>query len=301
MVAPGYASPRASSDGQPSPMETSDLQSRAHLLGQLAASEIGLPLVSLTPALDTSEPSPLPGGDASPGDDGDARRCGWCREPLPATLRPDSLFCGKACRQAAWRARRVSLLEHAEDRLIIAYADPPYPGTARRYYRDQPNFRGEVDHPRLLSLLQHFDGWALSTSEKALRRLLPLCPEGVRTAPWCKPIGVSRKTRGPHNAWEALIYKPARLVRPGVRDWLSAKPARHGGDLHGRKPIAYVRWMFQLLGMAPGDCLVDLFPGTGIASNAWAQFSGQPPGDFCPILPTNPGARSGRLDAGGHG
>ncbi len=300
MVAPGYPSPRASVDGVPSPMETSDPHARALSLGQLAVTELGLSLVSLTPALDTSA-SPGAARDGSPGDDGDARRCAWCRGPLPATARPDAQFCAKACRQSAWRARRVQLLEQPGESLIVAYADPPYPGTARRYYRNEPTYRGEVDHARLLSLLEHFDGWALSTSRKALRALLALCPPEVHVAPWVKPIGVSGRTRGPHNAWEPVIYKPARLVRPGVRDWLSAKPARHGGDLHGRKPEAYVRWVFALLGMAPGDRLVDLFPGTRIFSKVWAQFSSRPPGDFCPNLPINPGTPSGRLDAGGHG
>ncbi len=304
MVSPGHPSPRASVDGFPSPMESGDTQARVRLLGQLASEQVGM--VSLTPALDTS---PIPGDDASPEYSEDGRRCQWCRGRLSATARPDALFCGKPCRQAAWRARRVELAEHGGQRLIVAYADPPYPGTARRYYADQPNYRGEVDHVRLLSLLQQFDGWGLSTSEKALRRLLPLCPDGVRVAPWVKPIGASRRTRGPHNTWEPLLYKPARLVRPGVRDWLRAKPARLGGDLHGRKPEAYVRWLFALLGMAPGDFLLDFFPGTEIAGKVWAQFSGRPPGDFCPTLPIepaavtsrNPDCHAGRSDAGGHG
>lgn len=313
MIAPGYLlpsseycdddsepSPRTSFDGHPSPMDGGDdVRTRARALGQLASDQLGL--VSLTPARDTSgelDPSPRAAEDVSRGEDLDlSRRCRWCRGPIPPTLRPDSQFCSKACRQAAWRARRVELCEHAGQSLVIAYADPPYPGTARRYYADQPNYRGEVDHARLLSLLEHFDGWALSTSQRALRWLLPLCPEDVRTSPWCKPIGVSRRTRGPHNAFEVVIYRPARLVAPGVRDWLLAKPARHGGDLPGRKPIAFVRWVFSLLGMAPGDALVDLFPGSGIVSRAWAQCSGRPSGDIAPNLPIT----SGRLDSGGHG
>lgn len=50
----------------------------------------------------------------------------------------------------------------------IAYADPPYPGLARRYYRDHPDFRGEVDHAELIRRLCSYDGWALSTSAAAL-------------------------------------------------------------------------------------------------------------------------------------
>ena len=44
----------------------------------------------------------------------------------------------------------------------------------------------------------------------------------------------------------------------------------------GRKPLAFCRWLFDLLGMKAGDSLIDLFPGTGIVSRAWAQRSPEP-------------------------
>ncbi len=50
-------------------------------------------------------------------------------------------------------------------------------------------------------------------------------------------------------------------------------PARGGGDLIGRKPLAFCAWLFEALGMLPGDELVDLFPGTGIVGRAWAELS----------------------------
>jgi hypothetical protein len=40
----------------------------------------------------------------------------------------------------------------------------------------------------------------------------------------------------------------------------------------GRKPLAFCAWLFDLLGMRPGDELEDLFPGTGIVSKAWASL-----------------------------
>ncbi len=60
--------------------------------------------------------------------------------------------------------------------MVFAYADPPYPGTAAKYYRLEPTYAGEVDHRALVaSLLQErYAGWALSTSSKALRDVLPL-------------------------------------------------------------------------------------------------------------------------------
>lgn len=112
----------------------------------------------------------------------------------------------------------------------------------------------------------------LGDTPEALRDVLPLCPPEARVGAWTKPNGADPRTRGPHNLWEPVIYMPARLRRPGVRNWLSAKPARGGGTLMGRKPLAFCAWLFQLLGASPTDQLDDLFPGTGIVSRAWGQF-----------------------------
>lgn len=155
----------------------------------------------------------------------------------------------------------------------VAYADPPYPGLAWLYKREA-TYAGEVDHRELVSRLQGFDGWALSTSAKALREVLPLCPPTARVCVWVKPHGVSRATRGLHNAWEPIIVVPARHVRPGVADWFSALPARGGGTLIGRKPQRFCAELFRWLGMRVGDSLDDLFPGTGIVTRAWNALNG---------------------------
>ncbi len=207
--------------------------------------------------------------------------CAWCRE-RPAAQGHGSRFCSRRCRQAAWRARggkrawRARLrseLERANaEPKRIAYADPPYPGTAVRYYRDEPTFRGEVDHAALVRELEGFDGWALSTSAKALRSILPLCPSSARVCAWVKPHGVPRASFGAHNAWEPVIVVPARRQPPGVRDWLSALPARGWGTLRGRKPIAFCRWLWELLGAEPGDEFSDLFPGTGMVARCWLEL-----------------------------
>lgn len=200
-----------------------------------------------------------------------ATLCGWCRS-APARRK----YCSRKCRQAAWRLRKLHVVEVLNDEpKRFAYADPPYPGTAAKYYKNETSFAGEVDHGSLIrSLLQaDYDGWALSTSAKALRDILPLCPAYARVCAWIKPIGASPLTRGIHNTWEPLIVVPGRHERPGKRDWLSAQPARHGGELPGRKPIAFAAWMFGLLGMRSGDVLEDLFPGTGIIGRAWHEIS----------------------------
>ena len=49
------------------------------------------------------------------------------------------------------------------------------------------------------------------------------------------------------------------------------------GWVIGAKPAAVCRWIFTLLGAAPGDTLDDLFPGSGAVSRAWAAYTGQDP------------------------
>lgn len=208
-----------------------------------------------------------------------ARACGWCRLELPATGRAVQLYCGRACRQTAWRLRRRgALAEASAGPGRFAYADPPYPGLSSKYYRDEETFGGEVDHRALVSLLEErrYTGWALSTSAKALRDVLALCPPTARVCTWVKPHGVSSRTCGIHNVWEALIVVGGRQRPPGVPDSLVALPARGGGELAGRKPIAFCSWLFRLLGMAPGDELDDLFPGTGVVRRAFELLSTTP-------------------------
>jgi hypothetical protein len=228
------------------------------------------------------QPSPAPGRPA----------CSWCSRRLDRfEALKGARTCSRKCRQATFRLRELAL-EHGAlrvpspgPRIVVSYLDPPYPGLARRYYRDQPTYAGEVDHPALIAKLEarraHGDlaGWALSTSVRALRDLLPLCPPEARTCAWVKPIGARAGTLGIHNVWEPLIVVPGRRLRPACRDMLVAQPARHGGDLPGRKPLAFCAWMFGLLGIEPGDQIEDAFPGTGIVGRAWAELSRAAEGD----------------------
>ena len=208
------------------------------------------------------------------------RLCRWCRAVPLTDIRAS--YCSRRCRQTAFRLRRrVALGEASSTPGRFAYLDPPYPGLSSKYYRDESTFAGEVDHRALIAetVAAGYTGWALSTSARALRDLLPLCPEGARVAAWTKPIGVPPATRGIHSTWEPVIVVGGRQRTPGVRDWLRAMPARHGGELMGRKPLAFAAWLFDLLGMAPGDELVDVFPGTGVVGRAWAELSSTPTAD----------------------
>jgi len=212
------------------------------------------------------------------------RFCSWCPAPIaPRSTsdrrkRTDSLFCSKRCRQRAWRLReRADELgarrERADAPLLMAYADPPYPGCAKKYYGREPSFAGEVDHVALIRRLATYDGWALSTGTFALRDLLPLCPHGARIATWVKPGRPRKNTYGPQSVKEELIVVPGRRLRPGVPDVLCAAPARLGGsELAGRKPLAFCAWLFALLGLLPGDTFDDLYPGSGVVRNAWREL-----------------------------
>lgn len=276
---PADASPLAPSDGT-THLPGMDLSPGAALdvspPGARDASPSAPSDVSRPGGGDGSGPSPEYSRDVSPRAPGDARACGWCGSPLTD---PRARYCSKRCRQTAWRAReRAALAGPAGVSLRAAYADPPYPGRAH-LYRGEASYAGEVDHRELLARLVTFDGWALSTAEDALQDLLPLCPKGVRVCPWVKPNAPAPTTAGLHSRWEPVIVVPARRLTPGKRDWLLAQPARGGGDLVGRKPLAFCAWLFELLGLAPGDDLVDLYPGTGVVGRAWREASRAAPSD----------------------
>jgi hypothetical protein len=231
------------------------------------------------------------------------KRCRWCRSELSLDCRNDTLSCGRKCRQAAFRLRRArATTEAVGSPLTFAYADPPYPGRAKRYYRDE-----EVDHRALIAQLQELApaGWALSTAEDSLRALLPLCPPPPlsRVCAWVKPIGPCPRTYGLHGCWEPLIVVGGRRRRPGKRNWLRAQPARGGGSLPGRKPQAFCLWLFECLGMQPGDTLLDLFPGTGIVGRSWALLSSRSSatdgGEVSPGAPGDASPRPGALHVAG--
>jgi hypothetical protein len=156
----------------------------------------------------------------------------------------------------------------------FAYADPPYPGQARRYPE-----KTEVDHRELIEMLcQDFpDGWALSTSSPALRDVLAMCPGDVRVAAWVKPFAIFKPNVNPGYTWEPVIFRGGRKrdrYEPTVRDFLSCNITLKKG-LVGAKPEAFCFWLFDLLGARPEDELVDLFPGTGIVGQCWGEHQQQ--------------------------
>jgi hypothetical protein len=223
--------------------------------------------------------------------------CTWCRLPLVGK-RADAIYCGKPCRKARWRARIAPCeLARLDAPLTLAYADPPYPGKAF-HYREESSYAGEVNIPDLLSRLAAYDGWALSTSAEGLPGVLAACVAQrlpVRVAAWIhRPR--PHKTARILNGWEPLIFSGGRTLPFHGRP---PDPARIQGGAHslqvidtllgpspkqrttlptsciGMKPPPFCRWIFLLLGALPGDTLIDLFPGSGIVTRAWLDYTGQ--------------------------
>jgi hypothetical protein len=156
----------------------------------------------------------------------------------------------------------------------VAYCDPPYPGCGHLYPEQE-----EVDHPVLIARLEreYPDGWALSTHTPALRDLLPLCPPDTRVLAWVKPFAVFKPGVGLAYAWEPVLLRGGRRRtrgQPTVRDWV-AEPITLRRGLVGAKPDGFSFWLFDALGLQPGDTLDDLFPGTGAVTRAWQRFCGR--------------------------
>ncbi len=89
---------------------------------------------------------------------------------------------------------------------------PPYPGKAGLYPEGE-----EIDHRALLTRLvgEFPDGWALSTSARALPEVLALCLAGVRVCSWHRHVRHT-PSRRPLSAWEPLIVHGGRELPSAV-------------------------------------------------------------------------------------
>lgn len=203
------------------------------------------------------------------------RICEWCGGPIRPAARRDTLTCSRRCRQAKARFRVGPAGATASEPMRFAYADPPYPGMAWRYYRDE-----EVDHAELVArLVREFPhGWALSTSAEALPEVLALCPrEDLRVCSWVKGPrpGVAHRAR---SAWEPVIVWRGRTRRIPTSEDLSdvllwgGRQHSHPGALLGMKPAAFCEWVLRLLGVQVGDTLMDIYPGSGVMGRAFRLY-----------------------------
>jgi hypothetical protein len=162
----------------------------------------------------------------------------------------------------------------------IAYADPPYPGCAH-LYEDHPDYAGEVDHDELLRRIDaDYDGWIYHTNSTTLPLVLSIVSllgiESFRVMAWVKPFAAFKRNVSVAYAWEPVLVKACRKpVVDGdvvMRDWI-AEPITMQKNLTGAKPPKVCRWLFNVVGAAPGDTLDDLYPGTGIVAATWDAWS----------------------------
>lgn len=173
--------------------------------------------------------------------------------------------------------------------MTVAYADPPYPGQARKHYAKEAAARGavakEVNHRLLIAHLsdEFPDGWALSTSAPALQDVLALCPAGVRVAAWVKPFAAFKVGVNPGYTWEPVIFHTTRKrdrSEDTIKDHL-IEPITMRKGFPGAKPDRFWFWLFDLLGARPGDTFADLFPGSGGGDRMWARWcANQTPDSF---------------------
>lgn len=152
----------------------------------------------------------------------------------------------------------------------FVYADPPYKGQAKKHYGHGAE---EVHWPALVSMLQDFDGWALSVHANQLREILPLCPDKTRVGVWVKPFAVFKKNVNPTYAWEPVLFKaPGRgMGKKFVHDWVACSPQMKS-LITGQKPLDFCYWLFQLLGLNADDSFDDIFPGSGQVKYAWEFY-----------------------------
>jgi hypothetical protein len=158
-----------------------------------------------------------------------------------------------------------------------------------------------VDHAALLSKLATYDGWALSTSARALPAVLALAvAQGlpVRVAAWIRGVRPHATALHAVNAWEPVVYVP--VPSPGAGAARRIDVLTHGvvpmrtlpSRVIGAKPAAFCAWIFELVGACPGDSLDDIFPGSGIVAKAWAFYAAAEH-DVSPAAAADPSRRPG--------
>jgi hypothetical protein len=178
----------------------------------------------------------------------------------------------------------------------FAYADPPYLGEGKRLYGhlhpDAADYDDPAEHQRLIERLsdEYPDGWAMSLHVPSLRTILPMCPDDVRVAAWCKTWHQIYVNVPVQWAWEPVIWRGGRTVKgrnPMVRDWLaSSRPI--GQKVPGQKPDAFSFWVFDLLGAEVEDTFDDLFPGSGAVGASWNTWRANRPLPFLADAPETP-------------
>lgn len=181
----------------------------------------------------------------------------------------------------------------------LAIADPPYLGRADRWYGDgrgsgrpiskgrKPDYHPDAaywdhleSHLKLIEELdQQFDGWALAAHASRSHELLAHAPARARLCIWHRPNAMPGGARIV-NRWEAVIVAPPadriKAVKGlSVSDVLTE--AVHPQGFLGSKPPRWTIWVLNMLGAQPGDCVEDIFPGSGAVKRVIDDYLKRPP------------------------
>ena len=176
--------------------------------------------------------------------------------------------------------------------MIIGYADPPYPGQAKRLYGNHPDYAGEVDHLALAEKLVGYDGWCLHTSSVALPELLPMISETLdefRIMAWVKTFAAFKPNVPVAYAWEPVIFRGGRKrsrAENTTRDWCAVNIALMRG-FPGAKPEGFVRWFLEVMNARRDDVVDDIFLGSGAVTKAIEQWRREPD-----LMSLQPGAEA---------
>lgn len=118
----------------------------------------------------------------------------------------------------------------------------------------------------------------MSLHTPSLRAILPLCPEDVRVMAWVKPFASFKPGVNPAYAWEPVIVRGCRKrtdkSEPTERDYVAAGITLKRG-FTGAKPEQFCHWLFAVLGIREEDEFMDLFPGSGAVTAAYASWRRQ--------------------------
>lgn len=160
-----------------------------------------------------------------------------------------------------------------------AYADPPYLGTAEKFYGELHPEAAEWDEPETHKLLieqlsDEYDAWALSMGSTTLRLMLPWCPEEVRVGAWIKPFASFKANVTHAFTWEPVLFRFDRKRTREQDTWRDhiAEPITLQRGFTGAKPEKVCFWIFEGLNLHDGDEFHDLFPGSGAVTRAYDRW-----------------------------
>jgi DNA modification methylase len=181
----------------------------------------------------------------------------------------------------------------------LAIADPPYWGTAERFYglegkgyeKGSPNvsnthpYANLWDNPsahyELLGYLQdNYDSFAIAMNTYSLglylKRIKLHSQSGYRVCAWIRPNSAPTGSRI-RPSWEpVLVFNSPERRSYGsklsrTKDYLIANPPRT--RFIGQKPFEWTEWVIELLGYQDGDVISDLFPGSGAVTSALIELN----------------------------